>query len=167
MSAPRYPAPRGWTGLWLLHDDCAPEPEALERLMAEAESRPSASILGPGWCPGMSPAACRRSATRSTGQPEAVSLIQPDSGVDQGQHDQIRADVFFVNTAGMLVRRMALPNVGGFDERDAGLSATTSICWRHAHHRRPSADGAPGGVCHLSAVFFDTGRPRPSAAAAT
>jgi GT2 family glycosyltransferase len=33
--------------LWLLHDDCAPEPEALEQLLAEAESRPSASILGP------------------------------------------------------------------------------------------------------------------------
>ncbi len=47
MSALRDQRTSGMDWLWLLHDDCAPEPEALERLLAEAESRPSASILGP------------------------------------------------------------------------------------------------------------------------
>ena len=38
--------------LWLLHDDCAPEPDALRALLVEAERTPTAAIIGPkvrGW----------------------------------------------------------------------------------------------------------------------
>jgi Glycosyltransferase like family 2 len=57
-----------------------------------------------------------------------VSPIEDDE-IDQGQHDQVR-DVFFVNTAGMLVRRGALLNVGGFDERMPAFRDDLDLCWR-------------------------------------
>ena len=33
--------------LWLLHDDCAPDPAALEQLLRAAADDPSAGVLGP------------------------------------------------------------------------------------------------------------------------
>ncbi|MGH3444656.1 MAG: glycosyltransferase family 2 protein, partial [Nocardioidaceae bacterium] len=41
-----HAAPEGeW--IWLLHDDSAPAPDALERLVSVAEENPSAAVLGP------------------------------------------------------------------------------------------------------------------------
>ena len=44
-------APAAGTGhddwVWLLHDDCAPAPDALEQLLAVAADRPHADVLGP------------------------------------------------------------------------------------------------------------------------
>jgi GT2 family glycosyltransferase len=128
MSALRDPRTSGMDWLWLLHDDCAPEPEALERLLAEAESRPSASILGPKLVSWASPDRLQEIGFSIDRTGRAVSPIEDDE-IDQGQHDQIR-DVFFVNTAGMLVRRGALLNVGGFDERMPAFRDDLDLCWR-------------------------------------
>jgi GT2 family glycosyltransferase len=128
MSALRDPRTSGMDWLWLLHDDCAPEPEALERLMAEAESRPSASILGPKLVSWTNPDRLQEIGFSIDRTGRAVSQIEDDE-IDQGQHDQIR-DVFFVNTAGMLVRRGALLNVGGFDERMPAFRDDLDLCWR-------------------------------------
>ena len=38
--------------IWLLHDDCAPAPNALEALLAAVENRPNIAMVGPkliGW----------------------------------------------------------------------------------------------------------------------
>jgi GT2 family glycosyltransferase len=128
MSALRDPRTAGMDWLWLLHDDCAPEPEALERLLAEAESRPSASILGPKLVSWTNPDRLSEIGFSIDRTGRAVSPIEDDE-IDQGQHDQIR-DVFFVNTAGMLVRRGALLNVGGFDERMPAFRDDLDLCWR-------------------------------------
>jgi GT2 family glycosyltransferase len=128
MSALRDPRTSGMDWLWLLHDDCAPEPEALERLLAEAESRPSASVLGPKLVSWTSPDRLSEIGFSIDRTGRAVSPIEDDE-IDQGQHDQIR-DVFFVNTAGMLVRRGALLNVGGFDERMPAFRDDLDLCWR-------------------------------------
>jgi GT2 family glycosyltransferase len=128
MSALRDPRTSGMDWLWLLHDDCAPEPEALERLLAEAESRPSASILGPKLVSWTSPDRLQEIGFSIDRTGRAVSPIEDDE-IDQGQHDQNR-DVFFVNTAGMLVRRGALLNVGGFDERMPAFRDDLDLCWR-------------------------------------
>jgi GT2 family glycosyltransferase len=128
MSALRDPRTSGMDWLWLLHDDCAPEPEALERLLAEAESRPSASILGPKLVSWANPDRLQEIGFSIDRTGRAVSPIEDDE-IDQGQHDQIR-DVFFVNTAGMLVRRGALLNVGGFDERMPAFRDDLDLCWR-------------------------------------
>jgi GT2 family glycosyltransferase len=128
MSALRDPRTSGMDWLWLLHDDCAPEPEALERLLAEAESRPSASILGPKLVSWANPDRLQEIGFSVDRTGRAVSPIE-DEEIDQGQHDQIR-DVFFLNTAGMLVRRGALLNVGGFDERMPAFRDDLDLCWR-------------------------------------
>jgi GT2 family glycosyltransferase len=128
MSALRDQRTAGMDWLWLLHDDCAPEPEALERLLAEAESRPSASILGPKLVSWTNPDRLSEIGFSIDRTGRAVSAIEDDE-IDQGQHDQIR-DVFYVNTAGMLVRRGALLNVGGFDERMPAFGDDLDLCWR-------------------------------------
>jgi len=128
MSALRDQRTAGMDWVWLLHDDSAPEPEALERLLAEAESRPSASILGPKLVSWTSPDRLQEVGFAVDRTGRAVSPIEDDE-IDQGQHDQVR-DVFFVNTAGMLVRRGALLNVGGFDERMPAFRDDLDLCWR-------------------------------------
>jgi GT2 family glycosyltransferase len=128
MSALRDQHTAGMDWVWLLHDDAAPEPEALERLLAEAESRPSASILGPKLVSWTNPERLQEVGFSVDRTGRAVSPIEDDE-IDQGQHDQIR-DVFFVNTAGMLVRRGVLLNVGGFDERMPAFRDDLDLCWR-------------------------------------
>jgi GT2 family glycosyltransferase len=128
MAALRDPRTSGMDWLWLLHDDCAPEPEALEQLLAEAESRPSASVLGPKLVSWANPDRLSEIGFSVDRTGRAVSPIEDDE-IDQGQHDQIR-DVFFVNTAGMLVRRGAVLSVGGFDERMPAFRDDLDLCWR-------------------------------------
>jgi GT2 family glycosyltransferase len=128
MSALRDQRTAGMDWVWLLHDDSAPEPEALERLLSEAESRPSASILGPKLVSWTSPDRLQEVGFAVDRTGRAVSPIEDDE-IDQGQHDQVR-DVFFVNTAGMLVRRGALLHVGGFDERMTAFRDDLDLCWR-------------------------------------
>jgi GT2 family glycosyltransferase len=135
MAAMRDPRSAGMEWVWLLHDDSAPEPAALERLLAEASSRPSAAVLGPkllSWTNSGRLSEVGWSIDR-TGR--AVSPVEEDE-IDQGQHDQVR-ETFFVNTAGMLIRRGALLQVGGFDERMPAFRDDLDLCWRvHLHGGR-------------------------------
>src|SRR3954470_4020153 len=98
--------------VWLLHDDCRPEPDTLFELLAEAERSESATVLG---CKQLDLAGRRlvemgvtvdRTGRRRTG-------LDPHE-VDQGQHDELR-DVLSVSTAGLLVRRDVWDRLGGVD----------------------------------------------------
>jgi GT2 family glycosyltransferase len=128
MAALRDPRTSGMEWVWLLHDDSAPEPEALERLLAEAESRPGAHILGPKLVSWANPDRLQEVGWSVDRTGRAVSPIDDDE-IDQGQHDQVR-ETFFVNTAGMLARRSALLQVGGFDERMPAFRDDLDLCWR-------------------------------------
>ncbi|MGW0469051.1 glycosyltransferase family 2 protein [Streptomyces sp. NPDC003027] len=121
--------------LWLLHDDCAPEPDALAELLRVADSDAYAAIVGPklrGWYDrkqlleaGVSIA---RSGRRWTGLDRREQ--------DQGQHDQVRS-VLSVSSAGMLVRRDVFEQLGGFDRRLPLMRDDVDLCWRahSAGHR--------------------------------
>ncbi|MFE5911762.1 glycosyltransferase family 2 protein [Streptomyces wedmorensis] len=121
--------------LWLLHDDCAPEPGALAELLRVADSDSDAAVIGPklrGWYDrkqlletGVSIA---RSGRRWTGLDRREQ--------DQGQHDQIRS-VLSVSTAGMLIRRDVFEELGGFDRRLPLMRDDVDLCWRahSAGHR--------------------------------
>ncbi|MFE2561363.1 glycosyltransferase family 2 protein [Streptomyces sp. NPDC059352] len=121
--------------LWLLHDDCAPEPGALTELLRVADSDAYAAVIGPklrGWYDrkqllevGVSIA---RSGRRWTGLDRREQ--------DQGQHDQVRS-VLSVSTAGMLVRRDVFEELGGFDRRLPLMRDDVDLCWRahSAGHR--------------------------------
>ncbi|HZD74569.1 MAG TPA: glycosyltransferase family 2 protein, partial [Actinomycetota bacterium] len=128
MAALRDPRAAGMEWVWLLHDDSTPEPEALERLLAEASSRPSAAVLGPKLVSWANPDRLQEVGWSVDRTGRAVSPIEDDE-IDQGQHDQVR-ETFFVNTAGMLARHSALLQVGGFDERMPAFRDDLDLCWR-------------------------------------
>ena len=120
----------GW--LWLLHDDCAPAPDALEHLLAVAARTPTAGVLGPklrAWG--------RRAGGPRTLQEVGVSLTRSgrrETGLDfpeldQGQHDQVR-DVLAVSSAGMLVRLDVWDELGGYDEALPAAGDDVDFCWR-------------------------------------
>ncbi|MFD9816515.1 glycosyltransferase [Streptomyces sp. NPDC059080] len=114
--------------LWLLHDDCAPEPTALAELLRVADASPSAAVIGPklrSWYDsrqllevGVSLA---RSGRRWTGLDRREQ--------DQGQHDQVRP-VLSVSSAGMLIRRDVYEELGGFDRRLPLMRDDVDLCWR-------------------------------------
>ncbi|MGA4946937.1 glycosyltransferase family 2 protein [Streptomyces cinereoruber] len=121
--------------LWLLHDDCAPEPDALAELLRVADADAYAAVVGPklrGWYDrkqlletGVSIA---RSGRRWTGLDRREQ--------DQGQHDQVRS-VLSVSTAGMLIRRDVFEELGGFDRRLPLMRDDVDLCWRaHAAGHR-------------------------------
>ncbi|MCX4748689.1 glycosyltransferase [Kitasatospora sp. NBC_01287] len=123
---PRETQPVEW--LWLLHDDCEPQTDALRRLLQVADTTPSAAVIGPklrSWYDqrqllevGVTIA---RSGRRWTGLDRREQ--------DQGQHDQVRP-VLAVSTAGMLVRRDVFEQLGGFDKALPLMRDDTDFCWR-------------------------------------
>ncbi|WP_329457566.1 glycosyltransferase [Streptomyces sp. NBC_01497] len=121
--------------LWLLHDDCAPAPDALAELLRVADSDTYAAVVGPklrGWYDrrqllevGVSIA---NSGRRWTGLDRREQ--------DQGQHDQVRS-VLSVSSAGMLVRRDVWEELGGFDRSLPLMRDDVDLCWRaHAAGHR-------------------------------
>ncbi|MFC5217582.1 glycosyltransferase family 2 protein [Streptomyces coerulescens] len=119
--------------LWLLHDDCAPEPDALAQLLRVVENeqelgRDDVAVVGPklrGWYDrrqllevGVTIA---NSGRRWTGLDRREQ--------DQGQHDHVRP-VLSVSTAGMLIRRDVFEELGGFDRRLPLMRDDVDLCWR-------------------------------------
>ncbi|MER6733085.1 glycosyltransferase [Streptomyces puniciscabiei] len=119
--------------LWLLHDDCAPEPGALAELLRVVDNelelgRDDVAVVGPklrGWYDrrqllevGVSIA---NSGRRWTGLDRREQ--------DQGQHDHVRT-VLSVSTAGMLIRRDVFEQLGGFDRRLPLMRDDVDLCWR-------------------------------------
>lgn len=114
--------------IWLLHDDSAPDAQALENLLAAALDRPNIAMVGPkilGWNDrthllevGISIA---RNGARWTGL--------EDHEYDQGQHDGI-FEVLSVSTAGALIRRAVFEELGGFDEKLDLFRDDVDFGWR-------------------------------------
>ncbi|MGW7301040.1 glycosyltransferase family 2 protein [Streptomyces sp. NPDC054829] len=119
--------------LWLLHDDSAPEPDALAQLLKVVDNelelgRDDVAVVGPklrGWYDkrqllevGVSIA---HSGRRWTGLDRREQ--------DQGQHDHVR-QVLSVSTAGMLIRRDVFEQLGGFDRRLPLMRDDVDLCWR-------------------------------------
>ncbi|MGD1220208.1 glycosyltransferase [Streptomyces krungchingensis] len=122
--------PEQW--LWLLHDDSAPEPDALARLLRvvedEHELGRDVAVVGPklrGWYDrrqllevGVTIA---NSGRRWTGLDRREQ--------DQGQHDHVHP-VLSVSSAGMLIRRDVFEELGGFDRRLPLMRDDVDLCWR-------------------------------------
>ena len=114
--------------LWILHDDCAPMPNALEKLLEAINDRPQVVMAGPkllGWHDrthllevGVSIAG---NGARWTGLEKTE--------YDQGQRDGI-SDVLSVSTAGALIRRDVFEELGGFDPELALFRDDVDFGWR-------------------------------------
>jgi GT2 family glycosyltransferase len=144
--------------IWLLHDDCAPAPDALERLLAAVETAPSVAVAGCkhiGWDDDQRILGVGLATTRSGTRVPVADRNE----VDQGQHDG-RSDVLAVGTAGMLLRADLWQELGGPDPALAHARDDLDLC-RRAHlagHRVIVVPGA--AVSHAAA--WETGR-RPGA----
>ena len=114
--------------IWILHDDCALHPAALESLLAAIADRPSVVMAGPkllGWHDrthlietGISIAT---NGARWTG-------LEPLE-YDQGQHDGVK-EVLSVSTAGALIRRDVFEELGGFDQNLELFRDDVDFGWR-------------------------------------
>ena len=117
----------GW--VWLLHDDAAPAPDALEALLAAAADNPSAEILGPKLREWPSLRRLLEVGVTISGTGRRETGLERGE-YDQGQHDRLQ-DVLAVNTAGMLVRRSVLEQLG-FDDRLPVFGNDVDFGWRAA-----------------------------------
>jgi len=108
--------------LWLLTADTAPEPRALERLLAAVEVAPSVAIAGPKLVDPNERSTLVSYGESISGFGETVRLV--DGELDQAQYDA-DGDVLAVSSSAMLVRRAVWTELGGFDPglptTDAGL----------------------------------------------
>jgi GT2 family glycosyltransferase len=116
--------------VWLLHDDSRPAPDALERLLEVAADNPSASVLGPKLREWPSLRRLLEVGVTMSGTGRRETGLERGE-YDQGQHDRLR-DVLAVSSAGMLVRRGVLEELGGFDRRLPMFGNDVDLGWRAA-----------------------------------
>ncbi|MGI5352776.1 glycosyltransferase family 2 protein [Streptomyces sp. CA-250714] len=135
-----YGEPVQW--LWLLHDDCAPEPDTLTQLLRVVDADPSVAVTGPklrGWYDRRQLLEAGVTIANSGRRWTGIERREQD----QGQHDQVRP-VLAVSSAGMLIRRDVFDQLGGFDRRLPLMRDDVDLCWRAqaAGHRVLTAPDA-------------------------
>jgi len=113
--------------VWVLHDDCAPQPDALQALLERADASPSAVVVGPKVVSWDSRRLVEVGVTIDSSGFRETGLEPRE--VDQGQHDEV-GDVLAVGTAGMLVRRETWDTLGGFDAAWPLVGDDVDFGWR-------------------------------------
>jgi GT2 family glycosyltransferase len=126
---PEPESPRGplthW--VWILHDDCAPEPNALRELLATAADSPSLAAVAP------------KALSWDRRRLHEIGLTVDSSGhihtglesreVDQGQHDDV-GEVLAAGTAGLLIKREVWDRIGGLDDAWPLFGDDVDLGWR-------------------------------------
>lgn len=113
--------------VWILHDDSAPDPDALRELLAAAIDSPSLAAIAP------------KSLSWDRRRLREIGLTVDSSGrthtgleareVDQGQHDDV-TDVLAAGTAGLLIRREVWDRLGGLDATWPLFGDDVDFGWR-------------------------------------
>lgn len=151
------PGARGqW--LWLLHDDSAPEPDALTQLRRAAEQGSSVAVVGAKQVEWTAPDELISVGVGMTRSGRRFTALE-EHEIDQGQYDD-RSDVLAVGTAGALVRRDVWDALSGTDPAlgPFGDGADLARRARLAGHRVVIAPGAT--VRHARASYFALRAPR-------
>lgn len=99
--------------LWLLHDDSAPEPECLERLIDRVVFGSAIAAIGSKQVAWDNPEVLVSVGITATRGGRRLTDVE-DGEIDQGQYDTTE-DVLAIGTAGMLVRSDVFSALGGFD----------------------------------------------------
>ena len=111
-AAVRHTSAEGY--LWILHDDSAPDPRALEYLLREVELSPSLAIVGPKQVDWDNPKIIKQLGLTLTRGGKLFSRVRGE--FDQGQHDHAE-DVMAVGTAGALIKVGVYESLMGFDSK--------------------------------------------------
>jgi hypothetical protein len=123
-------APADW--LWLLHDDSAPDPTALEELLRATEHSGATAVAGckqRGWpAAAGEPGALLEVGHTISPFGRRVTGIEPGE-VDQGQYDD-KSDVLAVDFAGALVSTRMWEQLGGLDGAFGTSGGDTDFCRR-------------------------------------
>ncbi|MGC4111265.1 MAG: glycosyltransferase family 2 protein [Nocardioides sp.] len=153
-------APEDAEWVWLLHDDSNPAPDALERLLAVAtvghRSDHGADVLGPKLREWPSLKRLLEVGVTISGTGRRETGLEPGE-YDQGQHDEVR-EVLAVNTAGMLVRRRVLDDLGGFDDNLPIFGNDIDFGWRAAARGYRTVAVPEAVVFHAEAAHRGTRR---------
>ena len=113
--------------LWILHEDSAPEPMALERLSVAAEISPSVAVIGPKLLRWEKPIEIQQMGLTLTQTGRPFLLVEHE--YDQGQHDNT-GDTLAVSTAGMLVSTPLWEKLGGIDDSTPVFAHDLEFCMR-------------------------------------
>jgi GT2 family glycosyltransferase len=112
----------------LVHDDLVLEPDAVARLVEHAAADPDLAIVGPKLLQHNDPRLLQQVGMSIDVTGRVDSGLEPDE-LDQGQRDHPH-EVLYVSTAGMLIRRRVLEELGRFDRRYHVLRDDLDLCWR-------------------------------------
>lgn len=126
----RWGDPGGW--IWVLHDDCAPDPKCLATLLTAAEASPSAGVLGPLALDWDDPRLVVEAGLSTDSSGHRQTGLGP-SEVDWsrlGRDYEQSTEVLAVPSAGMLVRRELWEKLGGFDPAITLLREDIDFGWR-------------------------------------
>ena len=113
--------------LWILHDDSAPDADALEKLLKEVELSPSLAVVGPKQVDWDDPKLIKQMGLTFTRGGRLFSRVRGE--FDQGQHDHLE-DVMAVGTAGALLNLEKYKQLGGFDPKAPPLAADVDFSIR-------------------------------------
>ena len=136
--------------VWLLHDDSRPDDGALAALLTAAADHPRADLFG---CKLREWPSLRRLlevGVTVTGTARRETGLERGE-YDQGQHDDIRR-VLACNTAGLLVRRRVLADLGGLDQALPVLGSDLDLGWRAAAAGHTTLVVPPAVVFHAEAT---------------
>ncbi|MGH3880635.1 MAG: glycosyltransferase family 2 protein, partial [Actinophytocola sp.] len=128
----RWGDPGTW--IWVLHDDCAPEPGCLATLLSAADASPSAGVLGPlalDWDDPRLVVEAGLSADASGHRQTGIGPSELDwSRLDRRHGYEQSTEVLAMPSAGMLVRRELWERLGGFDPEIPLLREDVDFGWR-------------------------------------
>ena len=114
--------------IWLIHDDCAPDRDALKLLLEAVEDRPQVAIAGPKLRDWYDRDRLLEVGLSIAGNGSRWTGLEANEQ-DQGQHDSI-TEVMSVSTAGSLIRRSVFEELGGLDINLALFRDDVDLGWR-------------------------------------
>ncbi|HEY0808100.1 MAG TPA: glycosyltransferase, partial [Pseudonocardiaceae bacterium] len=123
----RWGDPGRW--IWLLHDDCAPEPTCLGVLLSSAALSPSAGVLGPLALDWTDPRLVVEAGLSTDASGHRQTGVGPAELDWSGRFTQ-STEALAVSSAGALVRRDIWDEVGGYDPALPLLRDDLDFGWR-------------------------------------